>query len=66
MDSENAIHTLRARIDALTLTVTQPLGELPRTHRKLLADRIWAKVDGLPESVERDNVLIELVGEPRR
>jgi hypothetical protein len=48
------------------MTVSQLFGELPEPHRKFLAERIWAEADSLPESVERDEVLMELIGEPER
>jgi hypothetical protein len=66
MDIENEIQLIHGHLDALTLTVAQLLGELPEPHRKFLAERIWAEANDLPESVERDKVLIELIGEPGR
>jgi hypothetical protein len=66
MDAENAIRIIHGHLDALTMTVAQLFGELPEPHRKFLAERIWAEANNLPESVERDNVLIELIGEPER
>jgi hypothetical protein len=65
MDTENAIRTIQGHLDALTLIVGQLLGESLEPHRKHFAERIWANADKYP-SVERDSLLIELIGEPRR
>jgi hypothetical protein len=66
MGVENEIHIIQGHLDALTLTVAQLFGELTEPHRKYLAERIWAEAKDLPESVDRVNVLIELIGEPER
>jgi hypothetical protein len=66
MHAENAIRIIHGYLDALTMTVAQLFRELPKTHRKFLAERIWAEAKDLLESVERGNVLIELIGEPGR
>jgi hypothetical protein len=64
MDTGNTIRTIEGHLDALTLIVGQLLGEVPEPQRKFLAQRIWANADKY-QSVERDSLLIELIGEPR-
>ena len=65
MDTENAIRTIEGHLDALTLIVEQLLGELPEPQRKFLSQRIWANADKYP-TVERDSLLVELIGDSGR
>jgi hypothetical protein len=59
----NMDRIVRERLDALTLIVRQLLAELPEERREVIAQYIWARA-GRP-SVERDSLLIELIGEHR-
>jgi len=55
---------IQERLDALTLIVRQLLAELPEERRKVIAQYIWARA-GRP-SIERDSLLIDLIGDSAR
>jgi hypothetical protein len=60
----NMDRTIQERLDALTLIVRQLLAELPDERRKVIAQYIWARAGRA--SVERDSLLIDLIGDPGR
>jgi hypothetical protein len=60
----NMDRIIQERLDALTLIVRQLLAELPEERRKVIAQYIRARADR--PSVERDSLLIDLIGDSAR